>query len=181
MYGYLGSSEDALYRWLDSNLRRVWVKHPARLGLIQSKRYKKLGKSKRGNMMMLWHITCYHCKQPTIASTIEVNHKSTVLSIKDFGRYCSNLFLVGEGDLELLCKPCHEIITYMERSGMNYEDAKLEKKVIKFANLPAKAQKAKLVKAGIGIEGRSNEKQRKDAVRNYLRARRDASKGGSGS
>jgi hypothetical protein len=170
MYGYLGNDQDALYRWLDQNLRRVWCKHPARLGLVEKMRFKKLGKSKRGTTMMLWHVDCFHCKKAV--REYEVNHKSTVLTIKDFGQYCTNLFLVGEGDLELLCKPCHGIITYMERSGMNFEDAKLEKKVIKFSKLTAVNQKKKLVQAGIILKGRTNEVQRKDAVRDYLRSKR---------
>jgi hypothetical protein len=169
MYGYLGASEDALYRWLASNLRRVWAKHPARLGLIQKKRFKKAGKSKKGTVMMLWHVNCFHCNKAV--REYEVNHKSTVLSVKEFGRFCTNLFLVGEGDLELLCKPCHETITYMERSGLSFKDAQIEKKVIKFGLLKAVDQKNKLIRAGISLKGLTNATHRKDAVRTYLKKR----------
>lgn len=173
-YGYLGDSEARLNSWLDNNLRRVWLKHPARLGVINKFRFKKIAKSKAGTVMMLWHVNCEHCHKDV--REYEVNHKSTVLSINDFPRYCNNLFKVTEDDLEVLCKPCHGVITYMERSGMSFEDAAIEKKCIKFTRLPAIEQKNKLIQAGILIEGRTNESQRKDAVREHLRARRRASK-----
>jgi hypothetical protein len=172
MYGYLGKDKAALYKWLASNLRKVWLNHPARIGKLEKSRFKALGTSKRGTVMMLWHWRCEHCLKAT--RKYEINHKKTVLSVKVFDRFCTNLFLVGEDDLEILCIPCHSTITYMERSGMSFEDAAIEKKVIKFRKLKAPAQKIKLMQAGISLKGVTNAKQRGDAVREYLQQREDS-------
>jgi hypothetical protein len=126
-----------------------------------------MGRSKDNKFRKLWFIKCEHCHNEVRTTEVEVNHKKTVLSIKEFGRYCENLFLVKESDLEVLCKPCHSIVTYSERYGYTLEEAELEKKVVKYGKLTAKEQKAKLVRAGI-FKGQKNAKERKDAVRKYL-------------
>jgi hypothetical protein len=172
MYGWL-RTEAQYVNWLRSSLRRVWSKHPIKQVMEQKARFKHLPK---GAKTPTFHIRCEHCKIPHKLKMIECNHKgnasgSEVLSLKNMGEFAQKLLVVTEQDLELLCKKCHSIITYSERSGMNYADSLVEKKVIKFGNLKAPQQKAKLKLAGIG-ENAKNETQRKDAVREYLKARR---------
>lgn len=98
-----------------------------------------------------FHIKCEHCKNATHINDVEVNHKETVgtLTMNNIGEHTERLLDVKEEDLELLCKPCHAIITYSERSGMTIEQSAVEKKVLIFDNKPAAEQKALMLKYGI--------------------------------
>ena len=99
---------------------------------------------------------------------MEVNHVKTVgtLSWENIGEFAENLFHVKETDLEILCKPCHSIVTYSERSGMSMEDAAVEKKVIKFIQNSALIQKAKL--RAVGIEPGKTIGIRRSQARAYI-------------
>lgn len=100
---------------------------------------------------MVFHIKCEHCNKDFKMDDVEVNHKTTVgtLSRANIGEYVGNLLFVKADDLEILCKPCHAIVTYSERSGMSMEDSRVEKQVINFIKNSAAVQKEKLRKVGI--------------------------------
>lgn len=165
MYGYLKDEKQYL-NWLRSGLRRVWNKHPIKLGLLQSRRIRM--KNDAGKM--IWHYQCEHCKKFHKAANIEVNHKHTVgnLTFDNFGEFASRMLLVSEKDLELLCHKCHGLVTYQERYGGTPRDADISKRVIAFAKLPAAQQIAKLQLAGITIPNPNNANSRKELVRTYL-------------
>jgi ribosomal protein L44E len=154
MYGYC-KTDKAFAKWLQGALRRVWSKHPSKLALIQKNRYQALNKT---TGRRCFHIDCEKCgaaiPQGKGGGTIECNHKNTVggfseLSKEKFSEFALNLLWVKESDLELVCKKCHDVITYMERSGMTEAEAINEKKIIKFMKNPAKIQIAKMKKAGL--------------------------------
>lgn len=167
-YGYCGT-EAKFTGWLQSALRSVWSKHPAKLSLIEKKRCRvKVGPTNK----MIYHVQCEHCHKLFKLKEIEVNHKKQVGGLSDLSKldeFIRNLLLVHEEDLELLCHDCHGIVTYMERYGVSKREAIIEKKVITFGKLPdteqfKKCQLAKICpvpKTKIG---------RKNAVREYLRA-----------
>lgn len=141
-------TEKVFLNWLRSAMRRVWVKHPVRLQMLQDARFKAPSPSGR----MIFQVRCAHCNKVHKMDDVEVNHKEQVgkdLSFDNFGEYCYNLLVVSPEDLEILCKPCHSIVTYSERSGMSMRDAAIEKKVIKFKSKTADQQKAGLTKLGI--------------------------------
>lgn len=167
-YGYV-KTEAGLMSWLQSALRKVWSKHPAKLGKVERMRVRVTDPKTR---RMIYHIKCERCGKLHKLSNIEVNHKVQVgknYSKETFDSFCRNLFLVSEEDLELLCTPCHAIITYMERSGLSEEDAEIEKKVIKFMKKPAEDQKAGLKK--LGIIPASTAVARRKQARQYLKER----------
>lgn len=165
MYGYLKDEKQYL-NWLRSSLRRVWSKHPVKLGLLQSRRFRR--KSDTGKM--IWHYECEHCKKAFKASEIEVNHKNTVgaVTTENFGEFAKRMLLVREDDLEVLCHQCHGLVTYQERYGVSPREADIAKRVIAFSKLPAVKQIAKLALAGIEIPKPNNLSTRKDCVRKYL-------------
>lgn len=169
--GYSGTKKSYV-DWMQSYFRQVWSKHPAKLILLQKRRWAMAtGKGKRP----IYHIQCEHCKQTIKLVDAEVNHKKTVgglLSLDELERFVVNLLVVDESDLEVLCHSCHGIITYMERSGMTYADAVIEKKVIAFSKHPKEVQMHKLGLAGIETPKPNNATTRKDAVRSYLKRNR---------
>lgn len=167
MYGYCGT-EAQFVKWLQSALRSVWSKHPSKLTLIQMKRMAlRVGTNPRP----IFHVHCYHCKKLFKLKDIEVNHKTQVgglLKLEDLHRFVDNLLLVQPEDLEILCKDCHGIITYMERYGVSRRDAVIEKKVIAFGKLKDDEQIAKCKLAKIDPIPKTKI-GRKNAVRDYLR------------
>lgn len=161
-YGYC-KSEAAFKGWLSQAMRKAWLKHPSRLEVLKATRRRV--ENKATGRLCFQH-QCCKCKKWYKQVDVEVNHKHTVggFELRDFGVFASRLMLVKTEHLEVVCKGCHEVITYSERSGMSIEDAAIEKKVIKFMkeNSP-KEQKAKLLK--VGIEPASTIKGRRDQVR----------------
>lgn len=173
-FGYCRSDKQ-IASWLQKALRRAWSKHPAKLALIERNRYQRRNKA---TGRMCFHVDCEHCKTPIPLTgnggKIECNHKNTVggfsvLCVEKFKEFAANLLFVGEDDLELLCKKCHEVVTYMERSGMTKEQAELEKKIIKFMELPAKRQKEIMEKHG--IEPAKTIALRRNQLRKHFRAK----------
>lgn len=115
---------------------------------------------------MIFHNQCMHCTKWFPFADLEVNHKKQAggFELAFIGDFADNLLNVSVDDLERLCKPCHSIVTYSERSGMTMEDSIIEKKVIAFMkNNKAAEQKAKLLK--IGIEPAKTIPLRRDQVR----------------
>ena len=174
-FGYC-KSEKAYIAWLRSATRRVWSKHPVKLEMLKKNR-KRLHNPKTGRMAFM--ILCESCDKWHPLSDIEVNHRDTVgtLTLANFGEYCERLLLVEEKDLQLLCRPCHEVVTYQERSGMTLEEAAIEKKVIAFFNkYPAAEQKRRFILGG--MEPAKTVAQRRIQLREYLRGKaRDSGPG----
>ena len=78
---------------------------------------------------------CHYCNQTFVASHLEVDHveqAGTCNSWETFRQFTENLLDVNDNWV-LACKPCHKIKSYAERTGMDFEDALLEKRVIEFA------------------------------------------------
>ena len=164
MYGYL-KTEAQLLNWLRSALRKAWTKHPTKLVMLQNNQ--KLLPSKVSTRLVIHH-ECKHCKKWFRPGDVEVNHIKTVgaLTWENLGEFVENLFHVKETALEILCKPCHSIVTYSERSGMSMEDAKIEKMVINFTKNSAAIQKTKL--RSKGIEPGATAGIRRSQARTYI-------------
>jgi len=174
MYGYC-ETDKQFAKWLQGAMRRAWSKHPAKLTLLQKNRYQTLNKN---TGRKCYHIDCMKCGTPVPqgkgGGTIECNHKRVVggfseLCKEKFKDFVINLLWVTEDDLELVCKKCHDIITYSERSGMTLKEAELEKKIIKFCSLPAATQKKKMIENG--LEPESSVVKRRIQLRNHFRNR----------
>lgn len=115
-------------------------------------------------------VPCARCDKFYKLADVEVNHKVQVgknFCLESLGDFTTKLLMVSEEDLEILCKPCHSIVTYMERSGMSMEDAEIEKKVIKFMKKPAEAQKKGLI--SLGIQPAKLAADRRVQARQYLK------------
>lgn len=166
-YGYCGT-EARFTSWLQSALRSVWAKHPAKLSLIEKKRIKlRVGP----NNKMIYHIQCEHCGKICKLKEIEVNHKNKCGGLNDLTKleeFTRNLLVVDERDLELLCHDCHGIVTYMERYGVSKREAIIEKKCIAFSKLADSEQIKKCTRAKI-VPVPKTKIGRKNAVREYLR------------
>lgn len=163
-FGYL-KTEAEYKKWLRSSLRRVWSKHPIKLGLIQELRYKKIMGTR-----MIFVIDCARCKTPTKLADIEINHTEQAGSfdLSNFGVWVERLLLVDKTKLEALCKSCHGVQTYSERYDTDLEEAKIQKSRVAFSNLPVQEQDKILTQYGITIE-KPTKIKRAVAYVNHLR------------
>lgn len=164
MYGYC-KTEARFTAWLQSALRSIWSKHPAKLSLIEKKRVRL-----KSGIKMVFHVQCEHCNQMFKLKDIEVNHKNKCGGLSDLSKlneFVNNLLVVDEKDLELLCHDCHGIVTYMERYGVSRRLAIIEKKVIAFSKLTDAQQIAKC-KAAKFADIPKTKIGRKNAVREFL-------------
>ena len=140
-----------------SAVRKAWMRAPTKLSLLmmnavhvddvpEELRPPKLTKNTK------WLYKCaiegtYH-----IGSQVEVDHRLGENSLKgyeDMVDFTRSILDVCWSDLRVLSKEAHAIVTYAERYGLTYEQAKKEKEVIAIMNSGVVKQKAFLKKHGV--------------------------------
>lgn len=122
-------TESAFYGWVRGQLRKGWSRHPVKNLYLQNNRYKQ----DNGKGRMVWHLDCEHCNKATKQTQIQVDHILPAGSLKtteDIGKFVERLFFVTFDTIRVVCIPCHQIITYAERTGLSFEDAKIEKQCV---------------------------------------------------
>lgn len=158
--------------WLRGGLRRgLWMRHPIKLELLNKKRFRQeYGEFKSGKTKTRWAATCEICQCDHPMKDIEVDHRvghHSLQTLEDITQFIYSIVLVSEDDLQLVCKPCHEIKSYADKHGLTFEQARAEKEVIKILKLPAAKQKQWLEEQGVS-PARSL-KERSEQIREVLR------------
>lgn len=164
-YGWC-KTEQGFLNWLNQHTRKLWCVHPVKQTMIQQRRTKAL---KTGSKLMVYKIQCDHCNEWFQQNMIEVNHKKTVgkLTAANVGEWFERMMMVQPTDLEVLCKPCHAVVTHSERTGLTKKDASLDKQAIAFAKLPIEKQKSIL--AELKIDGGTTAISRRQAYFKHLK------------
>jgi hypothetical protein len=127
-------TESAFYGWVRGQLRKGWTRHPVKNLLLQNNRFKK----DNGKGRMTWHLECSQCKQDTPQTKIQIDHIHPAGSLKtteDIGKFVERLYFVTFDTIRPVCIPCHEVITFAERKGLSFEEAKIEKACVKIMAL----------------------------------------------
>lgn len=158
------ASEKALCSAIRSAIRGVWLKHDTKLAYL----YERTVPDMNPNTRTKWLIQCECCGEMFKLGDIEINHKqgeNPLLSFEDVLPFTKSILGVGFDDIEVLCKGCHSILTYSERYGMSFEDAKQEKWVIAKINQTVAAQKKELLAAGFTAKEITNEESRRSCYR----------------
>lgn len=165
----------AYFNYLRGCLRLAWKRHPVKIKFLNESRFKApIGKQidkKTGQPKMVWAGTCDCCGGTFRTGNMQVDHREGAGSFRgwdDMTAWVQGLMRVNIDDLDYVCKPCHEIKSYADKEGLTFEEAVLEKDVIKFKNLKATPQKRKLTKLGITPAG--NGEQRVQQYREYINA-----------
>ena len=125
-------TESTFWGWVRGGLRRaVWMKHPTKLTHLKEHRFKSpLG---RGGQEV-WACICVVCKETKRQSECQVDHKIPAGSLskpEDIQGFVERLAFVSDDEIQIVCKPCHGILTYSERYGVSFEAAKKRKAEIK--------------------------------------------------
>lgn len=122
-------TEAAFYAWVRGQLRKGWSRHPVKNLYLQNNRYKKENDKGR----LVWHLNCEQCSIPTTQTKIQVDHIHPAGSLKtteDLGKFVERLYFVTFDTIRVVCIPCHGIITYSERKGLSFDEARIEKQCI---------------------------------------------------
>lgn len=159
--------ENKLCTQIRSAIRKVWMSHAAKLAYLYERTIPDMDDSTRTK----WLIKCECCDNLFKLNEVEVNHKkgeNPLQTLDDVLPFAMSILGVSHEDLEVLCKECHAILTYSERYGVTFEEAKAEKAVIAKLKQTVVKQKAELKKAGYKDKDISNEEKRRNAFRELL-------------
>ena len=147
-------------------IRRSWMRFPTKLALLEMNCIPDM----REETKTKWLYRCAHCNGLFKAADIEVDHKkgeNPCNTLEDVAQYAQSLLGVSWDDLQILCKPCHLIKTYVERFGVTEFEASVMIEAAPVLKKNAAGVKAWLVEQGIQPE--SNPEKRKQQVLDFYR------------
>lgn len=161
------ASEKSLCSAIRSAIRGVWMKHDTKLAYLYERTIPDMNPDTRTK----WLIQCECCGEMFKLGDVEINHRkgeNQLLSFEDVLPFTQSILGVGFDDIEVLCKGCHSILTYSERYGVTFEEAKKEKAVIEKINQTVAKQKKELLAAGFTHKDISNEEKRRECYRKLI-------------
>lgn len=93
----------------------------------------------------------------------QVDHIAPAGSCRNGLEACIFLFklLTSKDNMRLISKDAHAIVTYMEKTGMSWEEAVIEKSVIEKMKQKVNAQKYELIEHGFSVSEVNNKYNRK--------------------
>ena len=137
-YPHIWKSKSAFMSYLRGGFRRgVWLKHPVKLEFIKNNRERIPNPNPKGKASEVWGGRCNVCKNLFVQSQLSVDHireySATLKDVSDIQNFVELISLVTEDDLQLVCKDCHDTISYSQKQGCSLEEAKVRKKHILIA------------------------------------------------
>lgn len=120
--------EKAYLTWLRGSIRRIWSRSPVKIAYKQSRRYKAPVGLKGKEV---WVSDCEMCGKQS--RDCEVDHLHGGFGFTDwqsFTEWARMILWVSFDDIQELCPECHSVISYQQKSGLSFEDAKIEKQAI---------------------------------------------------
>lgn len=136
-YPHIWKSKSAFMSYLRGGVRRAcWMKHPVKLEFIKNNRERIPNPNPRGKASDVWGGRCNVCKNLFVQSKLSVDHvreySATLKNIDDIQKFVELISLVTEDDLQLVCKDCHDTISYSQKQGCSFQEAVIRKKHIVF-------------------------------------------------
>ena len=137
-YPHIWKTKAAFMSYLRGGVRRAcWMKHPVKLEFIKNNRERIPNPNPRGKASEVWGGRCNVCKKLFVQSQLSVDHvreySATLKDDSDIQNFVELISLVTEDDLQLVCKDCHDTISYSQKHGCSLEEAKVRKKHILIA------------------------------------------------
>lgn len=158
--------EKAFMQWLRSQSRRIWSRHPIKTEYKRNRRYKApLGRVTKNNPEgMVWASDCELCGKTS--RKCEVDHLDGGYGFTNWEEYVvwlKRILFVTFDDIRELCPACHAIVTHQQKTGLSFEEAKVDKARIRFEKKPVALQRKTL--EAYGVVGATNKVKRAAAVR----------------
>ena len=137
-YPHIWKTKAAFMSYLRGGVRRAcWMKHPVKLEFIKNNRERIPNPNPKGKASEVWGGRCNVCKNLFVQSQLSVDHvreySATLKDVSDIQNFVELISLVTEDDLQLVCKDCHDTISYSQKQGCSFEEAKVRKKHILIA------------------------------------------------
>lgn len=159
-------SETKLIGMLRDSLRKVWMRNPVKLLKLNLARIPDYAPETRTK----WLYQCESCGGKFKSGDVEVDHKTgnhTLRKVEDFPVYYERILDVTLDDLQILCKGCHALKTYMEANPeLSEEQAVLAKRMLAWVRDYPKAAQQKTFLSKYGYNGKevANEDMRKAII-----------------
>lgn len=127
-------SEKDFMNWLRSQTRRIWSRHPVKISYKNNRRFKApLGV----NGKEVWSCNCEMCGKLVRSSETQIDHIVMGGSFSDWKSYTEwarRILWVTPEDIRELCVECHTTVNHMQKTGLTFEEAKVEKAAIQIIN-----------------------------------------------
>lgn len=149
-----------------SAIRQAWMKSDVKLAYLYSKTIPDMDDTTRTK----WLVPCEICGKLFKLTDVQIDHKlgnHSFTKVTDFENYFNNILMVGFDDLQILCEDDHLSKTLSEKLGISFQEAVLEREVIKVCKMKA-AQIDKWL-GDRGVKVAKNSQVRRDAVREVLK------------
>lgn len=134
-YPHIWKSESAFLSWIRGNVRRnLWSRHPVKIEFIKNNRIRIPNPNPKGRAKEVWGAVCALTGETHVLKDIECDHikgNHSLTSIDDIQSFIEGIVLITEDDLQLVSKDAHKIKSYAERKGISFEEAKIEKEIIR--------------------------------------------------
>lgn len=113
--------------------KSLWQRHPVKLEFIKNNRKRIPNPNPNGKVPTVWGGECYLCGNDFAQKDLQVDHlkgNHSLKSMDDLQSFVEAMLFVEEEDLALVCVSCHKIKSYAERTGITFNEAKVQKIII---------------------------------------------------
>lgn len=156
-------TESQYLSWIRSALRSKSLRWPPRAACLVAARRPYKG----DNARQKWEYECAICRNHFSTKEVAIDHypleAGSILCIDDIGPFVNRLYCEVD-NLRCLCHQCHSIYTLSCKNGITFEQARIQKEIIRISKLPKQELLAYLEQEGYSGESVSNDKKRRDCV-----------------
>jgi len=171
LYPEIWKTKSAFFTWMRGNLRRaLWEKYPPKIQFKNSLCKKPpegyTGRAKTGAPCALTGVW-------TGKSKLQVDHIIGNASLREWDDVIDFIthLVTSQDNMQLVEKEAHKVKSYAEQRGITFDEALLEKEVIKFTKHSASAQKEILTTMGAPEAQQATAAKRKVAMRHILQGK----------
>lgn len=137
-YPHIWKTKASFLSFIRGGIRRaLWNRSPIKLEFIKKYRKRIKNPNPKGKVKEVWGGTCALCNREFPSPQLNVDHKignNSLKELSDLQSFIESIVLVQESDLQFVCIPCHKIKNLQERSGVDFESARVTKEVIAIMN-----------------------------------------------
>ena len=143
-------NEAQFCQWLRSQTRRIWNRHPAKIQLLKASAIPvtdELRSTLNISKLTKKVYRCAICGCLHPSKNVQVDHTDDVVgfnTVEGWHVWAERILLASASNLRILCKPCHEIVSYSQKMHCSFEEAVIMKQVVAFSKLSAEKQLATL-------------------------------------
>lgn len=165
-------TENQLKQLIRSAVRKKWMSCSSKLAFLEKHRIPDTDPNSR----RIWKWQCNHCKEFFGLDEVNVDHRyqeETFTELSQAFAWASSLLNAGgDEDLQVLCVPDHEVKSHCDSTGLSWEDAILDKILIKWEgdNKGVVNQRSLLVSYGVPNADKLKAKEIRKALFDFMKA-----------